>query len=210
VAGSASSQALAAAPIRILVVGDSFVVGEGVSAIDTWPAQLVGGLSREGYSVEIEVIAETGWTSQRLAREVDRAKPPGPYDVVIICVGINDHFNQFGTRQLESGVNALFDEVEPLVSAAGDIVALSIVDWRVTPRGLMFAGSWRDRDVGPYNETLAAAVAVRGGRIVDVTGVSLDQADDASLIANDGLHASGFLYTRWVDLMLPVVIDVIG
>jgi len=196
--------------VRVLVVGDSYAVGEGVGSDDAWPAQLAAALSTAQLHVAVEVIGGTGWTSQRVGREMDRADPSGPYDLVFVEVGINDHFNQFGTAQLQTGIQSLLDQAAPLVAAAGDVVVLSIVDWRRTPRGAEYSGSWRDSAIDPYNDVLASAAAQGGHRYVDVTSMSLAQAQDPSLIADDGLHGSGVLYTLWVEVMLPVVLDALG
>ncbi len=208
---SASTSTIVPQPVRILVLGDSYASGEGVDESDTWPSQLTDALAGEGVAAEIDVIAQTGWTSQRVAGEVDRRKPSGRYDLVVIGVGSNDHFNQFGVDHLETGVNQLVGTAGFLVENPGDIVLLSIVDWRVTPRGVeQYAGTWRAGPLEPYNEALSAIAAERGHRFIDVTAVSLAQADDPSLTNDDGFHASPSLYAQWVELMTPVVVDAVS
>jgi lysophospholipase L1-like esterase len=52
--------------------------------------------------------------------------------------------------------------------------------------------------------------ASRGLAVVDIHDVSLEAADDRSLVADDGLHPSGAQYARWVERLVPVVRDAIG
>jgi lysophospholipase L1-like esterase len=208
---SASTSTTVPQPVRILVLGDSYASGEGVDPSEAWPAQLTDALVDENVTAQVDLIARTGWTSQRVAGELYRQQPTGKYDLVIIGVGSNDHFNQYGVDHLETGVDQLVGTAEFLVDDPSDIVMLSIVDWRVTPRGVEeFAGSWRAGPLEPYNEFLAATAAERGHRFIDVTAVSLAQADDPALTNDDGFHASPALYSRWVDLMTPVVLDAVS
>jgi lysophospholipase L1-like esterase len=208
---SASTSATAPQQVRILVLGDSYASGEGVDPSEAWPAQLTAALVGENVTADVDLIARTGWTSQRVAGELYREQPSGPYDLVIIGVGSNDHFNQYGVDHLKTGVDQLVGTAEFLVEDPDDIVLLSIVDWRVTPRGVeQYAGTWRAGPLAPYNEFLAAVAAEGGHRFIDVTAVSLGQADDPALTNADGFHASPALYARWVELMTPVVLEAVS
>ncbi|MDJ0962163.1 MAG: GDSL-type esterase/lipase family protein [Acidimicrobiia bacterium] len=208
---SASTSTAAPQQVRILVLGDSYAAGEGVDSSEAWPAQLTAALVGENVTAEVELIAQTGWTSQRVAGELYRRQPSGPFDLVVIGVGSNDHFNQYGVDSLEVGVDQLVGTAEFLVDDPSDIVLLSIVDWRVTPRAQeQYVGTWRMGPLEPYNEALAAIAADGGHRFIDVTAVSLVQADDPTMTNDDGFHASPQLYRRWVDLMTPVVVDAVS
>jgi len=92
--------------------------------------------------------------------------------------------------------------------AAGDpsrVIVLSIPDWSVTP----FA---EDRDAGKISREVAAFNSINadesqkaGVHYVDITPISLEAAQDPSLIASDGLHPSAKMYAEWAKLALPVV-----
>ncbi|MEZ4772312.1 MAG: hypothetical protein R3D00_03950 [Bacteroidia bacterium] len=45
----------------------------------------------------------------------------------------------------------------------------------------------------------------RGVRFFDITEISRLAKDDPELVASDGLHPSGKMYTEWVKLILPEV-----
>ncbi len=48
-----------------------------------------------------------------------------------------------------------------------------------------------------------------GAHYVDVTAVSRQATTDPTLIADDGLHPSGKMYTAWVELALPTVLQAV-
>lgn len=191
--------------VRVLVLGDSYAVGEGVAEDESWPAQLGRALEGLGFDATFDVVAGTGWTSRRVASEFSGADLAASYDLVVIGVGVNDHFNQYGTVQFEAALDTITERAVDLVGDSGDVLILSIVDWRATPRGKVYEGTWRDAPIEPYNDALALWAANGGHRFVDITDVSSRQEDDASLVSEDGLHASGELYALWVELMLPVL-----
>ena len=49
-----------------------------------------------------------------------------------------------------------------------------------------------------------------GARYVDITPVPRQALHDATLIAPDGLHPSGKRYTKWVELVFPTALAVLG
>src|SRR5687767_9372166 len=87
------------APIRILALGDSYTIGESVSAEERWPMQLAAALRDRGMAVdEPQIIARTGWTTDELTAAIDAARPKGPFDLVTLLIGVN---NQYRGRNVE-------------------------------------------------------------------------------------------------------------
>lgn len=94
------------------------------------------------------------------------------------------------------------------VTLAGDnpshVIVISIPDWGVTP----FAQG-RDRQLiaqqtGLFNAINLTEATRIGARYVSVTGISRQAFTQSNLIADDSLHPSGEMYSRWVDIVLPV------
>ena len=91
----------------------------------------------------------------------------------------------------------------------GRVIVLSIPDWGVTP----FA-SGRDRDkiareIDQYNAINKEITLSRGIVWIDVTAISRLALNDATLIASDGLHPSGKMYTEWVRLAVPEIVKML-
>jgi hypothetical protein len=195
--------------VRVLVLGDSFAVGEGIEPDGAWPAQLAAALRPMGFEAEITTIGDTGWTSRRVADALDRGAA-AVSSLVVVAVGVNDHFYGFGSQRLRSNVDRILERSAPLVADPGDVIVLSIVDWRATLRGAEYAGTWRDRALEPYNAVLEEIADAGGHRFVDVTTPSMAMSADESLVAADGLHGSARLYARWTEQILPFALETLG
>ncbi|MEO7912022.1 MAG: SGNH/GDSL hydrolase family protein, partial [Roseiflexaceae bacterium] len=52
---------------RLLALGDSYTIGEGVADNARWPMQLAARLREQGVAIDTpEIIAKTGWTTDDL------------------------------------------------------------------------------------------------------------------------------------------------
>jgi len=49
-----------------------------------------------------------------------------------------------------------------------------------------------------------------GAPYIDITPISREAVNDPSLIAGDGLHPSGKMYTEWAKLALPGVTNILS
>src|SRR3989442_3414716 len=79
--------------IRLLALGDSYTVGEQVGTEESWPVLLAGDLRGRGLPItEPQIVARTGWTTGELAAALDAAPPSGPFDLVTLLIGANDHY----------------------------------------------------------------------------------------------------------------------
>lgn len=131
--------------------------------------------------------------------------PEGTYDIVSLLFGVNNQFRGLDIDQYRMEFSAL---PQRAVTLAGDnpshVIVISIPDWGVTP----FAQG-RDRQLIAQQTDLFNAInlteATRiGARYVSVTGISRQAFTQSNLIADDSLHPSGEMYSRWVDIVLPV------
>ena len=81
--------AVAAEPVRIVVLGDSLTAGLGLEAEDSFPARLEAGLRTRGHDVEVVNAGVSGDTSRGGLERLDWAVPEGT-DAVIVELGAND------------------------------------------------------------------------------------------------------------------------
>ena len=189
---------------RFLALGDSYTIGESVAVEDRWPNQLARALRARGSSIaDPEIIARTGWTTDELSAAIDQAQPHGPYALVTLLIGVNNQYRGRDAEQFRGELRALLGR--SIAFAGGDahrVVVVSIPDWGVTP----FAAG-RDRakiaaEIDRYNAINREEALRAGAHFADITPISREAAKDASLVAADGLHPSGPMYTRWLPAIL--------
>ena len=201
-------------PARYLALGDSYTCGEGVSAGESWPAQLAALLRRGGAAVaDPQVVARTGWTAAELTAGIVRAAPAGRFDLVSLLIGVNDQYRggEVETYRLEFRAllrrAAAFTAGEP-----GRVVVLSIPDWGATP----FAEG-RDRAqiaalIDRFNAVNRAETERAGARYADITPISRATRvpGSESPVAPDGLHPSAGMHAAWARLALPQALAALG
>lgn len=195
--------------LTYLALGDSYTIGEGVSEKASYPVLLQDSLTASGIdSLDVQIVARTGWTTDELREALDSAQLRPPYDLVTLLIGVN---NQYRGRTPESYrpefVNLLQRAVEYAGGNSEKVIVLSIPDWGVTP----FARG-RDREqisleIDAYNAINREESEKAGVAWVDVTPVSREATANPELLASDGLHPSGLMYRLWVNEVFPVAME---
>ena len=195
-------------PLRYLALGDSYTIGEGISAEGRWTHQLAGALRAEGVDLgDPQTIAATGWTTGELDVAIDAADPRGPFDFASLLIGVNNQYRGQSVEQYAAEFAALLERAIGFAyGRAGRVLVLSIPDWGVTPFG---AASGRDtfaiaRQLDAFNAAARAACAARGVAFIDITAASRDAGAAPAMLADDGLHPSAIQYADWARLALPV------
>jgi lysophospholipase L1-like esterase len=197
--------------LRYLALGDSYTIGESVEPSMRYPVQIADSLEKRGYTVEDpRIIAVTGWTTSDLKAGIAAASPQGPYDLVSLLIGVNNQYRGMDISIYRKEFSELIDQ--SILFAGNDtarVIVFSIPDWGVTP----FA-SGRDREkiareIDQYNAVNKEITLSRGIVWTDVTGISRLAETDITLIAGDGLHPSGKMYTEWVWLALPEILKML-
>jgi lysophospholipase L1-like esterase len=199
---------------RILALGDSYTIGEGVSVADRWPVRLVQRLRENGIDASDPVIiARTGWTTDELNAAIDAATPDRDFDLVTLLIGVNNQYRGRSAEEYRSEFAGLLDRAISFAGARPSrVIAVSIPDWGATP----FAGeSGRDvariaREIDAFNTAGRGEASRAGARFVDVTAISRRVKSDMGLIASDGLHPSGAMYEEWATQILPVAIEALA
>ena len=197
--------------LRYLALGDSYTIGESVDPRLRYPVQIADSLTERGYSIESpQIIAVTGWTTADLKAGIKAASPQGHYDLVSLLIGVNNQYRGMDINIYRKEFGELIDQsIYFAGNDTGRVIVLSIPDWGVTP----FA-SGRDREkiageIDQYNAINKEITLSRGIVWVDVTAVSRLAENDRTLIAGDGLHPSGTMYTEWVRLALPEILKML-
>jgi lysophospholipase L1-like esterase len=194
--------------VRYLALGDSYTIGASVAPAERWPVQLAAQLGVNGRRVaEPLIIARTGWTTDELIAGIERQQPQGPFELVSLLIGVND---QYRGRSSDAYRRQFRHLLHMAIAYAGGhpahVIVLSIPDWSVTPFAAGYQRAAIAAAIDHFNTINRQETAHAGVRYVDVTPVSRQALQDASLLATDGLHPSGKMYTQWVELVLPAAL----
>jgi lysophospholipase L1-like esterase len=201
-----------AAEIRILALGDSYTIGEGVAEADRWPVRLAAMLRARGKGAAApRIIARTGWTTDELSAGIDAAEPDSTYDLVTLLIGVNNQYRDRSEEEYRAQFRAL---IARAVAFAGGrpthVVVVSIPDWSVTP----FANGRDRRVIGRaidrFNAINREETSRAGAHYADITPLSRRAAGDTSLVAADGLHPSAPMYAAWLDVILPIALEIVS
>ena len=197
-------------PIRYLALGDSYTIGESVDESQRWPVQLTRLLEREGHPTQVTIIARTGWTTDELWKGIQATKINPPYDLVSLLIGVN---NQYRGRDIEEYREQFVFLLKKSIEYAGgdpaSVIVLSIPDWSVTPFAQTHHAEKITNEIDAFNAVNKAETETAGAHYIDITPTSREALNDPSLIAADGLHPSGKMYTEWAKLALPGVLEIL-
>jgi len=188
-----------------LALGDSYTIGESVTASARYPAQTTAILKAAGIDIaDPQYIATTGWTTANLIAALTTQNPRGPFSLVTLLIGVNDQYQGVDTATYSHNFSQLLQKAISLAGyQATHVVVLSIPDYGVTPFGSADSANIR-RQIDMFNVINLAITRSYQVSYVDVTPVSRLAAGDPSFIAGDGLHPSAKQYAVWTSLLLPV------
>ena len=197
--------------LRYLALGDSYTIGQSVDPALRYPVQIADSLNERGYLMRApEIIAVTGWTTADLKAGIRAANPQGPYDLVSLLIGVNNQYRGIDISIYRTEFEELIDQ--SIAFAGNDtsrVIVLSIPDWGVTPFAAGRDSEKIAREIDQYNAINREITLSKGIVWIDVTGVSRLAENDITLIAGDGLHPSGKMYTEWVRLALPEIVKMV-
>lgn len=192
---------------KYLALGDSYTIGESVAVSERYPIQLAEELKGAGINLsEVNIIAKTGWTTDELDEDITKESPSNDYDLVTLLIGVNNQYRGRDTSNYRNEFSDLLDRVVRFTSSKENVIVISIPDWGVTP----FAKEkGRDQEkvrneIDAYNKINLEESIKRNIKYVDVTEISRKAELDKSLLAKDGLHPSGKMYSLWVEKIFPL------
>jgi lysophospholipase L1-like esterase len=191
-----------------LALGDSYTIGEGVSAAERWPDCLAAGLAEYGNALgSPRIIARTGWSCDELAGAIDAAEPLGRWQLVSLLIGVNDQYRGYPLADYAPRFSAL---LERAIVLAGDraerVLVLSIPDWGVTPFAAAQPRSPAQiaTEIDACNASARAIAQRHGVPFVDITDLSREHPNAPGMLAADSLHPGPAMYARWAERALPI------
>lgn len=180
---------------KYLALGDSYTIGESVTEKDRWPNQLAEKLSIP----KPRIIATTGWRTDDLKGAMDAANLSNDYDLVSLSIGVNNQYQGKPATQYEIEFEALLKNAIQLAKGnTKNVFVVSIPDYGFTPFGKPKQETITPQ-IDQFNEINKRITAKYKIAYFDITEISRKGLDDPTLVATDGLHPSGKMYTLWVD-----------
>lgn len=194
-------------PLRFIALGDSYTIGEGVTADERWPNLLTQSLQRRGISVELVANpSRTGWTTQQLiAYELPVARREMP-NLLTVMIGVNDLVQGASAKEFQTRLNSIVEQCLDILKGKRQLVLVTIPDFLGTPVGAQYA---RSPDTAAklqeFNRIIVDTAEKHRLPVADIFELSRRVTVDPSLIAADGLHPSAAQYRLW----LPVIEDAV-
>jgi lysophospholipase L1-like esterase len=203
---SAMAQLIIEDNIKFLALGDSYTIGESVTTNERWPVQLMDSLSARGLDyVESKILATTGWRTDNLAEAIRHAKIKTEYTLVSLLIGVNNLYQGKSVESYKPEFEALLDMAIKIAGGRKSrVFVVSIPDYGYTPFGKKDqpAISKGIDEYNAVNESIARKMNVKYYNITDISRRGLAEPD---LVAFDGLHPSGKMYSEWIKLILTDV-----
>lgn len=188
---------------KFLALGDSYTIGESVSADDRWPVQLVKALNEKSENfTPPHIIATTGWRTDDLKKAILADDPRHDYDLVSLLIGVNNQYQGRPAKEYETEFEELLKMA--INFAGGDeskVLVVSIPDYGYTPFGKEKLKTI-SREIDEFNAVNRAISRKHDVTYVYITDISRLGFDDPELVASDGLHPSGKMYRKWVEEIL--------
>lgn len=190
--------------LSYLALGDSYTIGESVNESERWPNQLAKSLSTKGIFVSApRIIATTGWRTDNLKEAIIKAELKNEYDLVSLLIGVNNQYQGRPSDQYEVEFEDLLQHAIQL--AKGDyknVFVVSIPDYGFTPFGVKKGKELITLKIDEFNAINKRITEKYKVAYYNITDISRKGLEDPTLVAADGLHPSGKMYTLWVDRIL--------
>lgn len=197
---------------NILSLGDSYTIGESVCDTCRFPEQLKDSLATklgQNTTLNLTVIATTGWTTTNLINAIDTENLSSNYDLATLLIGVN---NQYQGKPF-----SLYEEEFPqLVNTAialaknnkAKLIVVSIPDYAFTPFGQTRPNTEViSEEIDNYNAFAQTYCQQNNITFVSITDITRQGLVDTSLVASDGLHPSAIAYSKFVERLLPFALQ---
>jgi len=187
-----------------LALGDSYTIGQSVTADMSFPYILVDKLNKQKIAFEPpKVIARTGWTTNSLKNAISKENIEENFDLVTLLIGVN---NQFQGGSIDVFRTEFTELLEMAILFAGNnpknVIVISIPDWGASPYALNFDRSNISQEINSFNAVKKQITLGKQVIFVNVTDITRQVQGNDVYFASDRLHFSGLMHLLWVDEIL--------
>lgn len=198
---------------KLIALGDSYTIGQSVCESCRFPAQLKDSLQTRYTTIDtfnLEIIAQTGWTTTNLKNAISSANPPNDFDLVTLLIGVNNQYQNKPFELYETEFIELVDTAISLVGGnASKLIVVSIPDYAYTPFGQASNALNISTQLELYNTYAQTYCADNNLKYVYITDITQQGLDNPALVATDNLHPSTLAYTKFVERILPLALDIL-
>ncbi|WP_366143731.1 SGNH/GDSL hydrolase family protein [Algibacter sp.] len=195
--------------IKILSLGDSYTIGESVCETCRFPEQLKDSLLLKvttASSIQLKIIAQTGWTTSRLINAIATDNPTSDYDLVTLLIGVNNEYQNRPFSVYETEFPQLVNKaIEKGNGDKSHVIIVSIPDYAFTPFGRGNTNTSTRLDM--YNNFAKTYCINNNISYVNITDITREGLIKPELVASDGLHPSAIAYSKFVERILPVALE---
>ena len=192
-----------------LALGDSYTIGEQVPLHESFPYQTIQLLrnhfTNQHQFLAPEIIAKTGWRTDQLADAIQKANLKSDFNLVSLLIGVNNQYQGKSVVDYEPEFKSLLETALKLAGGKKDhVIVLSIPDYGFTPFGTPKKNEITTA-LDKFNFANRKITEAYGITYVDITEISRRGLEQPILVASDGLHPSGKMYSLWVEKILSTI-----
>lgn len=193
--------------ISWLALGDSYTIGQGVSASERFPAQTLDLLKLRSIKTrQLTYLAKTGWTSGELLQSM-LERNFSNYDFVTVLIGVNDQFQGIDTIIYKINFKAILNQA--ILFTRGEsrqVLVLSIPDYSYTQEGAKLDTNKTKSEIDLFNHVNRKMAKDLKCNYLDITELGRSAKLNLTWVARDGFHPSAFAYKKWSELISPFII----
>ena len=186
------------APLHLLAVGDSVIDGVGCPSVEQalaghFARELAGVFERE---VHWRALGRTGACVRELGEALLPQVPEGPWDLVLVSVGVNDVSGLTRSATFEARLTQLVEGLRLRVPRATVLLCglPRMQHFPLLPQPLRFAAGLRAQTL----DALAARVAARQPDVLHEPTTYIPRHDE---FAPDGYHANAATQGAWAAVL---------
>jgi lysophospholipase L1-like esterase len=198
---------------KLISLGDSYTIGQSVCEDCRFPAQLRDSLKTyflEQDNISLEIIAQTGWTTSNLKTAITAAEPSSDFDLVTLLIGVNNQYQNKPFSLYETEFIELINTAITLVGGdASKLIVVSIPDYAYTPFGQNYNPSYISEQLLQYNNYAETYCNNNNLNYIYITDITQEGLTNTDLVASDNLHPSTLAYTKFVERILPIAIEIL-
>ncbi|NNK81783.1 MAG: SGNH/GDSL hydrolase family protein [Flavobacteriaceae bacterium] len=193
---------------KILSLGDSYSIGQSVCETCRFPEQLKSELE-VNYPLstfQLQVIAQTGWTTTNLINAINSENPDNDFDIVTLLIGVNNQYQNKPFSLYEEEFPFLVNKaIEKAKGNKDNVIVISIPDYAYTPFGN--GNQTITLEINTYNDFAEEYCNQNNISYVYITDITRQGLMDPNLVASDGLHPSELAYSKFVERILPIAAE---